>query len=178
MLDFRLLNKQMPRRMMHVNSTKRGSEIGSPDCAKKKHSNSSHNYKVTFCKRQAVISCSRTCVPLKAFKFQSNHNLSPWPPQTWQIWFSVRNKVNSPLETIIENFSSHSLHDDICSFPTCKFLDLKINAWLVLYCYVQDPYTSLLLSDRGVSLKRNCVLHQWESKTLKQIINHKVDKVN
>ena len=33
-------------------------------------------------------------------------------------------------------------------------------------------------AERGFSFERNCVLHQWESETLKYIINHKVNKVN
>ena len=36
-----------------------------------------------------------------------------------------------------------------------------------------------MMGNRGFSFERNCVLFRWESKTLlKQIINHKVDKVN
>ena len=31
---------------------------------------------------------------------------------------------------------------------------------------------------RGFSFEINCVLRRWESKTLKEIINHEVDKVN
>ena len=38
-----------------------------------------------------------------------------------------------------------------------------------------QKYVALI--DRRFIFERNCVLRRWESKTLKQIINHKVGKV-
>ena len=47
------------------------------------------------------------------------------------------------------------------------FISIKKNKKVYRHLHIIAPLTGYLLIDRGFSFERNCVLHWWESETLK-----------
>ena len=66
-----------------------------------------------------------------------------------------------------------------CQKSNFLFMKCKVN-FLIIFNEPLHLKHSILVYKRGFSFKRNCtcVLRRWESEILKQIVNHKVNKVN